>query len=301
MEFDCLRCLKHILINRKAMSSRPLAWSLPEATLALSLYAVTPSSKLKANNPQIIGLAKIIGRAPGAVKCRLHNFASLDERATGRGFNHISELDRRVWNKYSDGQDLQLLTLMDDASDIACNHFNKDLDLANWLDISDNNQSSSATPSSPDNCNDLLVDSKHPSKLEIEILCKRRRSQGYFRQAVLANFNDTCAISGCRIRGLVEAAHILPWADYPNVRLRQSNGLALNPFFHAAFDQNLLGISPDGKVSLSRRLLRDGCNDQTRLSLQNIDGMVLDFGSLRVTPNRDYLAERFRIYTQSNE
>lgn len=300
MEFDCLRCLKLIVINGKTMSSRPLAWSLPEATLALSLYAVTPSPKLKANNPQIIALSKIIGRAPGSVKCRLHNFASLDKRATGRGFNHISELDRLVWNKYSDGQDLNLLTLMNDASDIACNHFDKDLDLADWLDISDNSLSSSATPSSPDNCSDLLVGSKLPAESEVEILCKRRRSQGYFRQAVLANFNDTCAISGCRIRGLVEAAHILSWADHPNERLRQSNGLALNPFFHAAFDQNLLGISPDGKVNLSRRLLRDGGNNQTRQSLQSIDGLELDFGSLRVTPNRDYLAERFRIYTQNN-
>lgn len=282
------------------MSSRPLAWSLPEATLALSLYAVTPSSKLKANNPQIIGLAKIIGRAPGAVKCRLHNFASLDKRATGRGFNHISELDRLVWNKYSDGQELQLLPLMNDAVDIACNHFNKDLELADWLDTSDSNLSSSSTPSSPDNYSDLLVDSTLPGESEVEILCKRRRSQGFFRQAVLANFNCTCAISGCSIRSLVEAAHILPWADHPYERLKQSNGLALNPFFHAAFDQNLLGISPDGKVSISRRLLRDGGNNLTRQSLQSIDGMELDFGSLRVTPNRDYLAERFRIYTQIN-
>lgn len=83
---------------------------------------------------------------------------------------------------------------------------------------------------------------------------KRRVGQGYFRNAVLANCGNTCLISHCRTPELLEAAHIVSWSAGEADRLTIGNGIALNPFFHEAYDKNFMGISPDGTVEFAESL-----------------------------------------------
>lgn len=72
------------------MGKRSPNWSIEENTLALSLYAVTAYSQISPRNPQIIALAKLIGRRPGAVSYKLGNFASLDNKAKGKGLKNMA-------------------------------------------------------------------------------------------------------------------------------------------------------------------------------------------------------------------
>lgn len=88
---------------------------------------------------------------------------------------------------------------------------------------------------------------------------RRRLHQDKFREAVLGAYESRCAI--CRLRHvqLLDAAHIVPDAE----RLGEAkvpNGVALCKLHHAAFDSQLLGITPDRIVMLRRDLLveRDG-------------------------------------------
>lgn len=70
-----------------------------------------------------------------------------------------------------------------------------------------------------------------------------------FSEAVKSAYNNTCLISGYRLPKTdftgasgVDAAHILPWAEY-NINSIQ-NGICLNKLAHWAFDAGIIKISP---------------------------------------------------------
>jgi len=64
-----------------------------------------------------------------------------------------------------------------------------------------------------------------------------------------------CAICQLKELRLLDAAHIL--GDVEGGEPAVSNGLSLCAIHHRAFDQNLVGVSPDYIVHVSRRLLED--------------------------------------------
>ncbi len=69
---------------------------------------------------------------------------------------------------------------------------------------------------------------------------KIRRGQPAFRQDLLSAYNRRCAVTGCAIVDLLEAAHIRPHSEEPNYSV--SNGLLLRSDIHTLFDVNLLSI-----------------------------------------------------------
>ena len=83
------------------MSARP-PWTRKQLMVALSLYCRLPFGKLDSRNPEIIRLAEVIGRTPGALAMKLVNIASLDDAitSTGRtGLTGASARDRAMWNE----------------------------------------------------------------------------------------------------------------------------------------------------------------------------------------------------------
>jgi putative restriction endonuclease len=83
-----------------------------------------------------------------------------------------------------------------------------------------------------------------------------RLHQRRFRGRVVLAYRDQCAICQLKELRLLDAAHIVGDLDEhgdPEV----SNGLSLCAIHHRAFDQNLVGVSPDYVVHVSRRLLED--------------------------------------------
>ncbi len=83
-----------------------------------------------------------------------------------------------------------------------------------------------------------------------------RVHQARFRARVVPAYDTRCAICTLKERRLLDAAHIVgdvELAGEPTIR----NGLSLCAIHHRAFDQNLVGVSPDCVVHVSRRLLDD--------------------------------------------
>jgi len=123
---------------------------------------------------------------------------------------------------------------------------------------------------------------------------KQRVHQAQFRGAVLTAYRERCTICTLREAQLLDAAHIV--ADVHELgEPLVSNGLSLCSIHHRAFDHDLVGISPDREVHVSRRLLDD-------------DGPMLDLlkgfhgrrivvpTSRRLQPDRDRLAARFEHF-----
>lgn len=85
---------------------------------------------------------------------------------------------------------------------------------------------------------------------------KQRVHQSRFRSRVLPAYRNRCAICSLKEVQLLDAAHIVSDLDEfgePVIR----NGVCMCTIHHRAFDQNLIGISPDVKVHVARRLLED--------------------------------------------
>ncbi len=83
-----------------------------------------------------------------------------------------------------------------------------------------------------------------------------RLHQARFRGRVVPAYDSRCAICSLRELRLLDAAHIVgdvELSGVPTIR----NGLSLCSIHHRAFDQDLVGISPDYVVHVSGRLLED--------------------------------------------
>ncbi|MCO8162974.1 HNH endonuclease [Pseudomonas sp. 21LCFQ010] len=81
----------------------------------------------------------------------------------------------------------------------------------------------------------------------------RRKGQSAFRKKLLEAYSSQCAVTGCRVEALLEAAHIFPYlgADTNVV----SNGLILRADIHTLFDLSLLWIDPATlKVGMTEEL-----------------------------------------------
>jgi putative restriction endonuclease len=107
------------------------------------------------------------------------------------------------------------------------------------------------------------LDEPEPVPLEEEIerryavrQTRVRLHQARFRGRVVPAYSSQCAICRLKELRLLDAAHILGdilEAGEPTV----SNGLSLCSIHHRAFDQSLVGVSPDYVVHVSRRLRED--------------------------------------------
>ena len=105
--------------------------------------------------------------------------------------------------------------------------------------------------------NDKEVDEplKKLHKDDVLKTIKIRQGQSEFRRVLLEEFNYRCAITGCLIEKVLEAAHIVPHKEETNYHA--SNGLILRADIHTLYDLELLKIDEDGKVFIDQELIDD--------------------------------------------
>lgn len=85
-----------------------------------------------------------------------------------------------------------------------------------------------------------------------------RQGQGDFRAALLQAYERCCAISGCALEPLLEAAHIIPHAE--GTDYRTSNGILLRADLHTLYDLHHISIDDRGRVHLSRAAMNTEYN-----------------------------------------
>ncbi len=90
---------------------------------------------------------------------------------------------------------------------------------------------------------------------ELQRVVWLRKNQTKFSDPVKSYWRNRCAVTGIEAPSLLEACHVKPGSESDAAeRLNPFNGLYLASHIHTAFDANLIGISPDGIVSLSDNL-----------------------------------------------
>jgi putative restriction endonuclease len=123
-----------------------------------------------------------------------------------------------------------------------------------------------------------------------------RQHQGRFRALVLQAYRDRCTICRLRELRLLDAAHIVQDLD-PQGIAEIPNGLSLCSIHHRAYDQDLVGISPDYEVHLAPRLIEE--DDGPMLDvLKDAEGRTIELPRKAVwQPDRERLATRWNRFT----
>ena len=230
-DMDKLTTSKSRVVANNMATNR---WTKEQLKLAFHLYCQLPFGKLDMRTPEVIKLAGLIGRTPGAVAMKLSNFASLDPAitSTGRkGLEGASNLDREIWNEFH--ADWEALAVESEL-------------LRRKLD---------ADAQPMDDVEEQLVPEDFTGETR-KVVTEQRIKQSVFRRAVLSSYRGRCCMSGLTETRLLIASHIVPWSRDKANRLNPSNGLCLSAIHDRAFDKGLITLTDDFKIVVSEELKR---------------------------------------------
>ena len=248
-------------------------WTREELILAINLYCKLPFGRLHRHNPEVIRLAQLIGRSENSVAYKLVNFASLDPSLQARGIKgavNASKLDREIWNEFY-------------------HHWDE-------LPFESEKLLAARAHTTVEALNDIPEAELPREGTMRERMVKVRVNQSFFRNAVLAAYNDTCCITGLKQREFLIAGHIRPWGLDESNRLNPRNGIAINALHDRAFETGHLTITPDYTIRISPALLKQNSKTVTDYFGQ-YDGKPMALPS-RFLPDPEFLKyhnhERFQ-------
>ncbi|WP_423129825.1 HNH endonuclease [Gaoshiqia sp. Z1-71] len=228
-------------------------WSREELLLALNLYLRIPFGKIHHQNRDIIQLAELINRTPSSVSMRLSNFASVDPYHQQRGIKGLAGGIKQVqpiWDEFIENQEDLL--------------FESEKILAEFEE-----QSLEAKYST-------LISSIENLQGETKMQeVKTRVNQNVFRQIVLVNYSQRCAVSAIDIPEMLIASHIIPWSKNEKERLNPSNGICLSAHFDKAFDKGLITFDEEYKLMLSTQLKDYTTKDYFKSWFKSFEGETI--------------------------
>lgn len=125
-----------------------------------------------------------------------------------------------------------------------------------------------------------------------------RLHQREFRSRVLFAYQDRCCICAFKHRGLLDAAHIVDDADEGGHAV-VTNGLAMCRIHHGAYDQFLLGITPDLQVEINEEILIEIDGPMLQYGLQQMHGTRIGLPRHRKDrPDRERIAWKYDRFRQ---
>ncbi len=116
-----------------------------------------------------------------------------------------------------------------------------------------------------------VAEANETRRAYITAVVRQRLHQRSFRERVIHAYREQCALCRLRHYELLDAAHIIPDAEpegLPSVR----NGISLCKFHHAAFDAQLLGITPGYAVEIRGDILKEEDGPMLQHALKDLHG-----------------------------
>jgi len=237
-------------------------WTREELILAFNLYCKIPFGRIHRRNPQLIELAKLIGRTPSAVSWKLANFARLDPSLQERnitGATHGALGEAQIWDEFND----------------------------NWEALSYESERllETMTGRLSEVSDEIVRFPKGPTR---EAVVRTRINQGFFRSAVLTAYGARCCISGLSVPQLLNASHIVPWSVDIKNRTNPRNGLCLSAIHDRAFDCGLLTVTSELRVKVSAKVRALRADEGAQALLSRYDGALIS-APHRFAPDADFL------------
>ncbi|EAQ50869.1 HNH endonuclease [Leeuwenhoekiella blandensis] len=211
-------------------------WTREEFMLVMNLYTKIRYGQFNNRNSEVIKLAELIGKTPGAVAYKLVHLSSQDPYHQNRGIKGLANPGKNAIEIYKEFQD-NWDEMLYQSEVLLAKYKNKTIEqeYSGWEDAD----------------LDIL---KSKKGLDKERWVKTRVNQSLFRKITLNNYSNSCAICGLNIDGLLVASHILKWSENQNERLNPENGLCLSSIHDKAFELGYIGITGDYIIKISEEL-----------------------------------------------
>jgi hypothetical protein len=184
-------------------------WTVEQTKLAFHFYCQTPFGKLHGRNPDVIALASLLRRTPGALAMKCGNIASLDPELRARGvagLGNASAMDSQIWDDFH--ADWEALA-------VECERMLATL------------RADAHAEAPVQDVDEGIIPADFTGHTRLAMV-EQRIKQQFFRRAVLSSYRGRCCISGLSDQRLLVASHISPWRSDKSNRLNPSNGLCLS-------------------------------------------------------------------------
>ena len=203
-------------------------WTDNDFLLAMNLYTKLRYGQFNYNNPDVINLANLIEKSPGAVAFKLVHLSRSDpeHRERVKGLTNPGKNAVEMYNRFVNNWDEMLYQ----SEVLLASYQNKRVEdlITEKYDVLD------------------MLNGKEG--INIENIVKTRVNQSLFRKVVLNNYYSSCTVCGLNIESLLVASHILKWSESSKERLNPTNGLCLCNIHDKAFENGYIGIMENYQI-----------------------------------------------------
>lgn len=250
-------------------------WTRNEFLVVLNLYTKITYGQFNPRNSEVIKIARLLGRTPGAVAYKLVHFSGMDPYHIGRGLKGLANPGNNaieIYNDFVSNWDLRYF----ESESILAQLQNISLEELFQEDLSNQIPTSAVG-------------------FTREQIIRARVNQSSFRKMVLSNFAFKCAVCRINLPGILVASHIVPWAEDDKNRLNPQNGLCLCSLHDKAYDLGYLGIKDDYTIAISPRI-----NDYEKFDLTHTYFSQFDKKKIlnpqKLSPKPEFLQIHFEKY-----
>jgi putative restriction endonuclease len=120
-----------------------------------------------------------------------------------------------------------------------------------------------------------------------------RMHQSSFREIVIQAYRERCAFCNLHHPELLDAAHIIPDSDVLGEPI-VNNGLSLCKIHHAAYDMNIVGVTPDYRIEVRNDILDEKDGPMLKYGIQALHNSNIILPNSKASwPDKEKLALRF--------
>lgn len=139
----------------------------------------------------------------------------------------------------------------------------------------------------------IADDAENARRSYITSAVKNRLHQRSFRERVLYAYQEQCAFCKLKHTQLLDAAHIIADGEKLGDPI-VVNGLSLCKIHHAAFDSNIIGVTPDYNIKVREEILRETDGPMLRHGIQELQNQrIILPPNKKLWPDQERLSIRY--------
>lgn len=232
-------------------------WTDEEMILTLYIYLTHNHDELYKSSKFLIDFCERLNRYTGnsrttsSIEMRISNYKSVDPNYPKIGLDNGGKKVKEIWDNYHDK--------MDYLKNIYDSFVNKTM-----LEITAEAQDELEDIANKINNNYININLEEKDAYIESIINVRNNSiQKVFRNNLIMEFNQKCALCNINYKDLLIASHILPYSKCINKKdmINHNNGLLLCPIHDALFDKYLISFDCKGQILISKNISEDIYSD----------------------------------------
>lgn len=242
-------------------------WTDEEMILTLYIYLTHNHNELYKSSKFLTDFCERLNRYTGnirttsSIEMRISNYKAVDANYLKNGLDNVGKKVKQIWDNYHDK-----INYLKSRYDLFVNKTMLEItsEAQKELEEIDNtiiNSYSNINLSEKDAYIELLINVRNNS------------IQKVFKNNLIMEFNQKCALCNINNKDLLIASHILPYSKCRNKKnmINHNNGLLLCPMHDALFDKKYISFNVNGNIVINSKIdhnLYDSLNINKNLVIE---------------------------------